>query len=189
MRRRDGVVAYQLAVVVDDADQGVTHVLRGDDLEPSTARQLALWRALELGPEPQLRTCSPPARAGRGAAGEAPRRGVGCGAARRRRDRRAPGGLARLDRGPWPDAPRRPADLVEDFALARLDRRAHASAAACSLNGSLDSDGRLAQLARAPALHAGGHRFEACTAHRAKRLGFDAFRRRRSSGSADGSSP
>jgi glutamyl-tRNA synthetase len=40
--------AYQLAVVVDDADNGVTHVVRGDDLVPSTPRQLLLFRALGL---------------------------------------------------------------------------------------------------------------------------------------------
>ena len=48
IRRRDGTPAYQLAVVVDDARQGVTEVLRGDDLLPSTARQWHLQRALEL---------------------------------------------------------------------------------------------------------------------------------------------
>lgn len=42
--------AYQLAVVVDDADQGVTEVIRGDDLVPSTPRQLLLYRALGLRP-------------------------------------------------------------------------------------------------------------------------------------------
>lgn len=44
--------AYQLAVVVDDARQGVTRVVRGDDLLDSAARQLLLYRALGLGPEP-----------------------------------------------------------------------------------------------------------------------------------------
>ena len=53
LRRSDGVVGYQLAVVVDDAAQAVDHVLRGDDLEPSTPRQLELWRALGLGPPPR----------------------------------------------------------------------------------------------------------------------------------------
>lgn len=46
------VPAYQLAVVVDDHRQGVTQVVRGDDLLDSAARQLLLYRALGLGPEP-----------------------------------------------------------------------------------------------------------------------------------------
>jgi len=40
--------AYQLAVVVDDADQGVTHVVRGEDLHDNTARQILLQKALGL---------------------------------------------------------------------------------------------------------------------------------------------
>ncbi|HEY1188372.1 MAG TPA: tRNA glutamyl-Q(34) synthetase GluQRS, partial [Gemmata sp.] len=45
-----GTPAYQLAVVVDDAAMGVTEVVRGDDLIPSTPRQLLLYRALGLAP-------------------------------------------------------------------------------------------------------------------------------------------
>jgi glutamyl-tRNA synthetase len=47
-----GQPAYQLAVVVDDHRQGITHVVRGNDLLESAARQLRLYRALEIGPEP-----------------------------------------------------------------------------------------------------------------------------------------
>ena len=48
LRRADGLFAYQLAVVVDDAEQGVTHVVRGADLTDNTARQVALQQALDL---------------------------------------------------------------------------------------------------------------------------------------------
>ena len=53
LRRSDGVIGYQLAVVVDDGEQGVTHVLRGDDLAPSTPRQIELWHSLGLGTPPR----------------------------------------------------------------------------------------------------------------------------------------
>jgi glutamyl-tRNA synthetase len=48
--RADDVPAYQLAVVVDDAAMGVTEVVRGDDLLPSTGRQLLLYQALAAEP-------------------------------------------------------------------------------------------------------------------------------------------
>ena len=48
VRRRDGAIAYQLAVVVDDAAAGVTRVVRGCDIAPSTATQVALQRLLGL---------------------------------------------------------------------------------------------------------------------------------------------
>ena len=50
--RADGFWAYQLAVVADDAAQGITHIVRGQDLLVSTPRQLWLQRALDT-PEPQ----------------------------------------------------------------------------------------------------------------------------------------
>jgi glutamyl-Q tRNA(Asp) synthetase len=52
LRRRDGFFAYQLAVVVDDAHQAVTDVVRGCDLLASTARQILLQQALGL-PRPR----------------------------------------------------------------------------------------------------------------------------------------
>ncbi len=46
LKRADGLWAYQLAVVVDDAQQGITHVVRGEDLSDNTARQMLLQEAL-----------------------------------------------------------------------------------------------------------------------------------------------
>ena len=53
LRRSDGVFAYQLAVVADDGDMGVTQVVRGNDLLSSTPRQLLLYRLLGY-PAPQF---------------------------------------------------------------------------------------------------------------------------------------
>lgn len=55
---KSGLPAYQLAVVVDDARQGITHVVRGDDLIRSTPRQLLLYRLLGL-PDPPRYTHVP----------------------------------------------------------------------------------------------------------------------------------
>ncbi len=54
VRRRDGVIAYHLAVVVDDADAQITDIVRGVDIAPSTATQVLIQRALGL-PTPSYR--------------------------------------------------------------------------------------------------------------------------------------
>lgn len=50
VRRKDGLNAYQLAVVVDDAAQQITHVVRGSDLMDTTAKQIYLQQTLGLAP-------------------------------------------------------------------------------------------------------------------------------------------
>ncbi|HEX2691191.1 MAG TPA: glutamate--tRNA ligase family protein [Kofleriaceae bacterium] len=54
VRRRDDVIAYQLAVVVDDRDAAITDVIRGRDIAPSTATQVMLQRLLGI-PRPRYR--------------------------------------------------------------------------------------------------------------------------------------
>lgn len=54
LRRGDGAVAYNLAVVVDDASMGVDQVVRGDDLASSTPRQIVLQRLLGLPTPPAV---------------------------------------------------------------------------------------------------------------------------------------
>ena len=57
LKRRDGIISYQLAVVVDDAAQGITHVVRGADLLDNTARQIWLGQRLNV---PRLSYCHIP---------------------------------------------------------------------------------------------------------------------------------
>lgn len=56
LKRADGLWAYQLAVVVDDAAQGITDVVRGEDLADNTPRQIALQQALGLATPRYLHT-------------------------------------------------------------------------------------------------------------------------------------
>ncbi|MEN9437789.1 MAG: hypothetical protein RIR09_2444 [Pseudomonadota bacterium] len=56
LQRADGLFAYQLAVVVDDGAQGITHVVRGEDLADNTARQILLQSHLEPGTPRYLHT-------------------------------------------------------------------------------------------------------------------------------------
>lgn len=56
LKRADGLWAYQLAVVIDDAAQGITDIVRGADLADNTARQILLQRALGLATPRYLHT-------------------------------------------------------------------------------------------------------------------------------------
>jgi glutamyl-Q tRNA(Asp) synthetase len=56
LKRADGLFAYQLAVVVDDGEQRITHVVRGEDLADNTPRQILLQRALGLATPGYLHT-------------------------------------------------------------------------------------------------------------------------------------
>jgi glutamyl-tRNA synthetase len=117
--RADGLAAYQLAVVVDDAAMRIGCVVRGDDLLASTARQLLLYRALDLAPP---RFAHVPLVTGEDGARLAKRHGaVGVGELRRRgADPRAVVGLLGALSGLGRGAPVSPADLVEGFALGAL---------------------------------------------------------------------
>jgi glutamyl-tRNA synthetase len=120
--RADGVAAYQLAVVVDDAAMGIEEVVRGDDLLPSTARQLLLYRVLGLRPP---RFAHVPLVVGEDGARLAKRHGAlslgelrGGGAD----PRSVVGLLASLSGLAGPAALRSAGELVDGFSLARIAR-------------------------------------------------------------------
>ena len=120
--RADGVAAYQLAVVVDDAAMGIEEVVRGDDLLSSTARQLLLYRALSL---PPPRFAHVPLVVGEDGARLAKRHGalsVGELRARGVDPRRVAGLLAALSGLAGGDLPIDPRQLVDGFSLSRLPR-------------------------------------------------------------------
>jgi glutamyl-tRNA synthetase len=120
--RADGVPAYQLAVVVDDAAMEVTEVVRGADLLPSTARQLLLCRALSLR-EPRF--AHVPLVVGEDGERLAKRHGaLSLGELRERgaRARAVVGLLARSSGLAAPGAEPSPAELVRGFGLGAIAR-------------------------------------------------------------------
>jgi glutamyl-tRNA synthetase len=121
--RADGVPAYQLAVVVDDAAMAIEEVVRGDDLLSSTARQVLLYGALDLAAP---RFAHVPLVLGEDGARLAKRHGaVSVGELRERgADPRAVTGLLAALSGLAPDGPVHPRDLVRGFALARVAKGA-----------------------------------------------------------------
>jgi glutamyl-tRNA synthetase len=122
VRRSDGLHAYHLAVVVDDAADGVTDVVRGDDLLASTSRQAALARLLDL-PVPAY--AHVPLLLGPDGARLAKRHGAVSIAELRESGVAARMIIAFLTRsaGIVAEAGALPADLVEGFELERIDRR------------------------------------------------------------------
>jgi glutamyl-tRNA synthetase len=120
--RADRVPAYQLAVVVDDAAMGVTDVVRGDDLLPSTGRQLLLFEALGLAAP---RFAHVPLVVGEDGERLAKRHGaLSLGELRERgADPRAVAGLLASLSGLAPAGARvAPRELVRGFDLARIPR-------------------------------------------------------------------
>jgi len=121
LRRADGIFAYQLAVTVDDGAMGITQVLRGADLLPSTARQILLHRLLgqrepRWAHAPLLLSASGQRLAKRDrplSLAELKRRGVD--------PRQIVAHLARISGLEAPDACE-PARLLEEFSLAKIPR-------------------------------------------------------------------
>jgi glutamyl-tRNA synthetase len=119
--RADGVAAYQLAVAVDDAAMGVSDVVRGDDLLPSTARQVLVYAALALAAP---RFAHVPLVVGEDGERLAKRHGaLSLGELRERgADPRAVVALLAELSGLSPGACAAPAELVAGFDLARVPR-------------------------------------------------------------------
>jgi glutamyl-tRNA synthetase len=119
--RADGVAAYQLAAAVDDAAMRVTDVVRGDDLLPSTARQLLVYAALALAAP---RFAHVPLVVGEDGERLAKRHGaLSLGELRERgADPRAVVALLAELSGLSPGACAAPAELVAGFDLARVPR-------------------------------------------------------------------
>jgi len=127
--RADGVAAYQLAVALDDAAMGVTDVVRGGDLLPSTARQLLLYAPLGLAPP---RFAHVPLVVGEDGERLAKRHGaLSLGELRERgADPRAVVALLAELSGLSPGSSTAPRDLVPGFELARIPRAPAVLAAA-----------------------------------------------------------
>ena len=120
--RADGVAAYQLACAVDDVDMGVTDVVRGDDLLPSTARQILVQAALGLRPP---RFAHVPLVVGEDGGRLAKRHGalsLGDLVERGADPHAVAGLLAELSGLAPPGARLHPRDLVDGFSLGRIPR-------------------------------------------------------------------
>ena len=138
LRRNDGVPAYNLAVVVDDAAQGVDEVVRGDDLASSSPRQRHLATLLGLAPVAYAHVPLVLGPEGRrlakrdGAVTLADQRALGRGADE------VCGDLARSLGLDVDDGPVRPEDLLAGFGWAAIDR----SPWTWTADGPLGGDGR-----------------------------------------------
>jgi glutamyl-tRNA synthetase len=122
IRRSDGVYAYQLAVVVDDAAMGIDRVLRGADLLASTPRQIYLWQLLGFQPPDFIHV---PLLMGVDGSRLSKRQGSLAIAALRRsgvRPEQVIGHLAAWAGLIEQPEPLRPAELIDDFSLNRLPR-------------------------------------------------------------------
>jgi len=120
--RADGVASYQLAVAIDDAAMGITDVVRGDDLLPSTSRQILLYQALGL---PVPRFAHVPLVVGEDGERLAKRHGaLSLGELRERGAEPATvvGMLAAISGLAPPEARVRPAELVRGFSLDAIPR-------------------------------------------------------------------